>query len=86
MEVDAVARGLEEGINPEFEEEVVGSLVEGTITILGVLPTTHLGGGRMSSTCIEKDSSGAKSPAELVKVLPSRSVSRSESNVIWISP
>jgi hypothetical protein len=79
-------RGLEEYIDPEFEEEAVERLVEGTMTILGVLPTARLGGGRMSSTCIEKDSSGAKSPAELVQVLPSRSVSRSESNVIWISP
>lgn len=86
MEVDAVARGLEESSNPEFEEEVVERLVEGTITILGVLPTARLGGGRMSSTCIEKDSSGARSPAGLVKVLPSRSVFRSESNVIWFSP
>lgn len=82
MEVDAVARCLEGRINPEFEGEVVRRLVEGTITILGVLPTTRFGGGRMSFTCIEKDSSGAKLPAEPVKVLPSRSVSRSESNVI----
>lgn len=86
MEVDAVVRALEEGINSDCEEETTGRLVEGTITILGVLPTVRLGGGRTSSTCIEKDSSGAKSPAESVKVFPSRSVSRSESNVIWMSP
>lgn len=83
MEVDAVVRTLEEE-NPEFEEEAVGRLA--TMTVLGVLPTTRLGGGRISSTCIEKDSSGAKSPGESVKVLPSQSVSLSESNVIWMSP
>lgn len=81
--VDVVVRALEGGINPEFEEDAVGLV---SITILGVLPTVRFGGGRTSSTCIEKDSFGAKSPAESVKVLPSRSVSRSESNVIWMSP
>lgn len=79
-------RALEEVVKPDFEEEAVGRLVGGAITTLGVLPTVRLGGGRMSSTCIEKDSSGAKSPVKLAKVLPSRSVPRSESNVIWMSP
>jgi len=85
-EEDAVVRVLEEGANPGFEEETVERLVGRDHAALA---SSRERAWYKSSTCIEKDSSGAmavvKFPAESVEVPPSRSVSRSESIIISTS-
>jgi hypothetical protein len=88
VEEDVFARALEEDAKAEFEEAIVERLE--TVPALCILPRVGLAGsGTISSTCIEKDSFRVsvvlKPPRELVEVLHSRSVSRSESIIISTS-